>query len=441
MNSTTRSAKRSLVVSVGVVGQLLSVCALADFLGDSKANLGVRNFYFNNDNRDGHAAPSKTEEWGQGFVLDYKSGFTDGTVGFGVDALGLVGITLDSGGGRHVGSTMIPSNGDSAADSWSRLGLTAKTRFKKTEARVGTLLPKLPILVANDGRLLPQTFQGGMITSNDFDRLTLVAGKIEQATGRGSSDRTGLAVTGGQQESNGFYFAGTDFKATPQLTLQYYYATLEDYYKQHFTGLVHVLPLGEGQSFKTDLRYFKTDSDGANSSGKPGYQVSGYTRNGTGEIDNDTWSAAFTYTTGGHSLMAGYQRVSDNSAFVQLNQGSLAGDVGAGGASLWLLTDRLATTFTRAGEDTRFAQYSYNFAALGVPGLRASVMYLNGDNIKVANGSRQKEWERDTALDYVIQSGMFKGVGLGWYNAMLRSDAVRNQDQNRLVVNYTIPLL
>lgn len=68
-------------------------------------------------------------------------------------------------------------------------------------------------------------------------------------------------------------------------------------------------------------------------------------------------------------------------------------------------------------------------------------MYLNGDNIKVANGSRQKEWERDTALDYVIQSGMFKGVGLGWYNAMLRSDAVRNQDQNRLVVNYTIPLL
>jgi hypothetical protein len=437
MNST----KRALVVSVGLVGQILSVYAMADFLGDSKANLGIRNFYFNNDNRDGAAAPSKTEEWGQGFMLDYKSGFTDGMVGFGVDALGLVGITLDSGKGRHVGSSMIPSDGNSATDTWSRLELTAKARFNKTEARVGTLTPKLPILVANDGRLLPQTFQGGIVTSNDIDRLTLVAGKIEQATGRGSSDRTGLAVTGGQQESNGFYFVGADLKATPELTLQYYYATLDDYYKQHFTGLVHVLPLGEGQSFKTDLRYFKTDSDGANSSGKPGYQVSGYTHNGTGEIDNDTWSASFTYSIGGHSLMAGYQRVSDNSAFVQLNQGSLAGGVEAGGASLYLLTDRMVNTFTRAGEETKFAQYSYNFAALGVPGLKASVMYLNGDNIQVTNGSRQKEWERDTALDYAFQSGVLKGVGVGWYNGTLRSDSVRNQDQNRLIISYTIPLL
>ncbi|MDZ5431923.1 OprD family porin [Pseudomonas fluorescens] len=437
MNST----KRYWIASVGVLGHLISSYACADFVSDSKLNLGVRNFYFNNDNRDGDAAPSKTEEWGQGFMLDFKSGFTAGTIGFGVDALGLLGITLDSGGGRHVGSSMIPSDGSAADDSWSRLGLTAKTRFSKTEARLGTLIPKLPVLVANDGRLLPQTFQGAMITSNEIDRLTLVAGKIEQATGRGSSDRTGLAVTGGQQESNAFYFAGGDFKATPQLTLQYYYATLDDYYRQHFTGLVHVLPLGEGQSFKTDLRYFKTDADGANSSGKAGYQVSGFTREGTGEIDNHTWSASFTYAAGGHSLMAGYQRVSDNSAFVQLNQGSLAGGVDAGGASLGLLTDRMVTTFTRAGENTKFAQYSYNFAALGVPGLKASVMYLSGDNIKTSAGVHQKEWERDTALDYAFQSGPLKGVGVAWYNAMLRSDAVRNQDQNRLVVNYTIPLL
>ena len=57
----------------------------------------MRNFYFNNDNRDGTAAPSKTEEWAQGFMMDFKSGYTDGTAGFGVDTLGLLGITLDSG--------------------------------------------------------------------------------------------------------------------------------------------------------------------------------------------------------------------------------------------------------------------------------------------------------------------------------------------------------
>lgn len=72
---------------------LLVPAAQADFIGDSKATLTLRNYYFNNDFRDrpGAAGQSKTAEWAQGFLLDYKSGFTDGTVGFGVDALGLLG--------------------------------------------------------------------------------------------------------------------------------------------------------------------------------------------------------------------------------------------------------------------------------------------------------------------------------------------------------------
>jgi len=71
--------------------------ASADFIKDGKATLGLRNFYFNNDYRDqpGGAGQSKTEEWAQGLILNYTSGFTEGTVGLGIDALGL--------GGRHAG--------------------------------------------------------------------------------------------------------------------------------------------------------------------------------------------------------------------------------------------------------------------------------------------------------------------------------------------------
>jgi len=147
---------------------LLIPAAQAAFIEDGKATLNLRNYYFNNDMRDraGGAGQSKTAEWAQGFMLDYKSGFTDGTVGFGVDALGLLGVRLDGGAGNHRGSSMIPDDSDgSAVDEWSRLGLTGKMRLSKTEARYGTLQPKLPILVANDGRVLPQTFEGGMITS------------------------------------------------------------------------------------------------------------------------------------------------------------------------------------------------------------------------------------------------------------------------------------
>lgn len=433
-------SNKNTVVTLALGAIALSTQAQADFLSDSKATLGMRNFYFNNDNRDGSAAPSKTEEWAQGFMLDYKSGYTDGVVGFGVDALGLMGVTLDSGKGRHVGSSMIPSDSDNrAVDEWSRLGLTGKVKVSKSELRLGTLMPKLPILVANDGRLLPQTFEGGQITSSEFKDLTLTGGRIEHATGRGSSDQTGLAATGGTRESNAFDFAGGDWKITRDLTVQYYYANLEDYYTQQFFGLIHTLAISDNQSLKADLRYFKTDSSGKNSSGTSGYRISGYTQDSDGEIDNRTWSAALIYALGAHAITAGYQSVSNGSNFTQLNQGNLP-DKGAGGASLYLYTDRLIQTFTRAGERTAFGQYAYDFAALGLPGLKASVMYLSGDNIKTTSGDNQKEWERDISLDYVLQSGALKGVGFGWRNGKSNSEASRNQDQNRLIVSYSIPL-
>ena len=300
-------------ISVKLVFSSIAICgqASADFLSDSQATLGMRNFYFNNDNRDGTASPSKTEEWAQGFMLDFKSGYTDGAVGFGIDALGLLGITLDTGKGRHVGSSMIPSDNDNrAVGEWSRLGLTGKVKISKTEVRYGTLIPKLPILVANDGRLLPQTFEGGQITSSEFKDLTLMGGRIEHATGRGSTDQTGLTAMGGTRESNQFAFAGGDWKVTKDLTAQYYYAHLDNYYKQQFFGLIHTLAISENQSLKTDLRYFKTDSSGENSSGTSGYRISGYTKNGDGVIDNRIWSAAFIYSLGAHAFTAGYQSVS-----------------------------------------------------------------------------------------------------------------------------------
>lgn len=442
--------KTSLALAVAASTLGLSQVAFADFIGDSKASLTMRNFYFdqntvNTTNNNGEAS-----EWGQGFILNYQSGFTEGTVGFGVDAVGMLGVRLD-GGGRgpatvkagqdRVPGQLFPLESDgSAVDEFSKGGLTGKVRVSKTEARIGTLTPRLPILVSNDGRMLPQLFEGGMITSNEIDNLTLTAGQIEHAVGRASSNSTGLAVDGGSQASNKFYFGGGDWKINKDLTAQYYYANLEDYYKQHFAGLGHNLALGEG-SLKTDLRYFRTTSDGKN--GNAAGRTAGYSANrtfgdGTGEIDNNTWSAAFTYTLQSHALMLGYQRVSEDSNFVQLNQGGIEGSAGA---SVYLLTDRLAHSFTRAGERTTFGQYTYDFAGVGVPGLKASVAYLKGTNVQRADGTEAKEWERDVALDYVFQDGALKGLGLGWRYGVLRGNAATDVDQNRLIVSYTLPLL
>lgn len=438
-----RAIPTALLLATGSMCVQAADTATQGFWEDSKASLSMRTLYFNGDNRDGAAAPSKTEETAQGFVLRYESGFTQGTVGFGIDAQALLGITLDSGAGRHLGSGMIPNDGDSAASSWSSFGPTAKMRISKTELRYGTLLPKLPILLSNDARLLPQSFTGTQITSNDIDGLTLTSGVLEHAIGRASTDRTGLSVLGATQDSNKFYFAGGDYNVTKDLKAQYYFAQLEDFYNQNFFGLTHVLPINGTSSFTTDLRYFRTTSTGANSSAAgraQGYQVSGYTKDNNGEIDNNTWVAMITYANSGHAVSLGHQRVGDGSNFVQPNQGSLV-DKGAGGGGIYLPTDRMIQNFARAGEQTHFGQYSYDFAPLGVPGLRASIVYLKGTDIKAQNAHDQSEWERDMTLDYVLQSGSLKGLAFSLRNGKSNTDAGRNVEQNRVIINYTLSLL
>lgn len=433
----------ALAVAFGILAQQASA---AGFIEDSKASLDLRNFYFNQDNRDTNKASSK--EWGQGFILNFQSGFTEGTVGFGVDAIGLLGVRLD-GGGRSVkpeksGQERVPGalfpleSDGSGVNDYSKAGVTAKARVSKTELRVGTLLPKLPVVSYNDGRLLPQLFEGGQITSQEIDGLTLTAGQLEHTKTRSSTNDIGLGIAGttNNADTNKFYFAGGDYKLTKDLTAQYYYGNLEDFYKQHFLGLVHNYALGGG-TLKSDLRYFDSSSDGKNGSAAgraEGYTSNGYYGNGVtkGEVDNRTWSALFTYGHSGHELSAGYQQVEGDSAFPFLNQGD--------GSTAYLITDRQIGKFLAAGERTWLAGYAYDFGKLGVPGLKASVVYLSGHNIDSAESDR-KEWERDFRLDYVLQEGSLKGLGFSWRNASLRGNSTADQDENRLIVSYSLPLL
>lgn len=111
----------------------------AGLIEDSKLKLQLRNVYFNENFRDenglsaraAQTAKSERTEWAQGFLLDYQSGFTQGTLGFGVDALGLVGVKLDSGKGRS-GTGLLPVHDDGrAADEFASLGWRAKSGWRK----------------------------------------------------------------------------------------------------------------------------------------------------------------------------------------------------------------------------------------------------------------------------------------------------------------------
>lgn len=459
----------ALAVAAGI---LVSQAQAEGFLDDSKATLKLRNFYINTDNRDAAAGSaanraagvqSYNSEWGQAFQAEFQSGYTQGTVGFGLDAIGVYALRLDSSGGKSGnglgtldGGTVFPSDGGrEAVNDFSTMGLTAKAKISKTELKLGTLQPKLPVIMSNDGRLVPQWWEGGQVTSNDIKDLTLTAGKIERAKGRNSSNTEDLSISGANgggnsnaatgRRSNDFRYAGGDYKITKDLMVQYYYGNLEDFYKQHFLGLVHNWSIGPGV-LKSDLRYFNSSSDGANGHDPLYYTTGRYgsTNNGKGEVDNNLASGLFLYTVAGHTFGGGYQVSNGSSDFPWLNQGD--------GSSNYTITDMQIQKFGRAGEKTWQARYSYDFAKLGVPGATFGVVYLRGDNIdtvgvvggrRVLTSDNASEWERDITLAYVVPEGPLKNFGVMWKNASWRNDIAgqRDQDENRVILSYSLPLL
>ncbi|MEH3023370.1 MAG: OprD family outer membrane porin [Pseudomonas oryzihabitans] len=444
----------SFKCSLGVLGVALAQSSLAaGLLDDSHATLLLRNFYSNADNRDGAANPNYTQEWGQGFVLNFTSGFTRGTVGLGVDAVGMLGLRLDSGKGRHYNPTSTASNGNifptdhdgRAVEDFASLGPTLKALVSKTEFRYGTLQPKLPILMASD-RLVFQTFRGAQVESREIDGLTLTAGRIDRVKERGSTDWEGMSINGANAtrepvnpgintvrstRSNEFWYAGGQYRVNQDLTLQYYYANLTDFYRQHFLGGVYGLNLGPGR-LTTDVRFFDNRSDGANGH-DPAYYSLGYYGNGVtrGEVDSRVSSVLFTYALGNHTAGLGYQRVDGRSDAVWVNEGA--------GTTSYFITETMSGKFQRAGERSWQVRYAYDFKGWGLPGWTLRTAYWSGDHIKTATSDKQ-EWARDITLAYAFANGPAKGLTTAFRYGVFRTDMQRDTDEYRVIIDYPLSL-
>ena len=416
-----KTNKAFLVSSLAIAIALPSISQAA-FIEDGKGSLTLRNFYMNRDYRESGlpGAPvhkgktqSKSEDWGQGFLLRLESGYTEGTVGLGVDALGLVGIKLNSGAGSGGANALVRSRSTGeAADQSGFLGLTAKAKISETVLTLGTHEPLLPVVTRNDTRMLPQTFEGAQIQSKDIENFTLTAGQFRKVSLRDSTNYEDLRMASdgakGGVKSNRFNYGGATYQFIPGLTGTYFYAELKDNYSQHHANLQFLTDLTSEVKFKTDLRYFKS-SDKGNTN-----------------VDNRLASGMFSLGYAGHWLGLGYQDQSGKTGLPYF----------AGGTNPFTMNTSTYYPFLRAQEDSWQIRYDYNFAQIGVPGLNLMARYVSGDNFKIG-GQSAKEWERDIDVGYTIQSGPLKDVSLLVRNVMYRGSHTTDIDENRVIVNYT----
>ena len=407
------------IISLGGLVLALPLTSQAEgFVDDSKATLNLRNAYFNRNYTNPAYPQGKAEEWTQSFILDAKSGFTQGLVGFGVVMLGMYSQKLDGGKGTG-GTQLLPIHDDGRpADNFGRLGVAVKGKISKTEVKVGEWMPVLPVLRSDDGRSLPQTFRGGQVTSTEISGLTLYGGQFRQNSPRNDASMEDMSMNGRAAfTSDRFNFGGGEYTFNDKRTLVgVWYSELSDIYQQQYFNLSHSQPMGDW-TLGANLGFFNGKEDGSALAG---------------DMENKTTFAMLSAKYGGNTFYVGLQKLTGDSAWMRVN--------GTSGGTL--ANDSYNSSYDNAKEKSWQLRHDYNFVALGIPGLTMMNRYISGDNVHTGAITDGKEWGRESELAYTVQSGALKNLNVKWRNASIRKDFSTNEfDENRIFISYPLSLL
>ncbi|MEL7552587.1 OprD family porin [Pseudomonas protegens] len=422
--------QRICLVALGI---LSATQAMADgqadakgFVEDSSLKVLLRNAYINRDYKDGN--PDKAE-WGQGFIGTFSSGFTQGTVGVGVDAFGLYALRLDGGKGRSgAGGIDFFKQGDSgsAADDLAKAGAAVKFRFSNTVLTYGDQMPALPVLNYDNSRLLPESYTGTLITSKEIKGLELNAGHFtaesrKSAEGRDSGGLKSINVLGGS------------YQFTEQFKGALYASDVEDVLKKQYINLNYVFPLATDQSLTLDFNGYRTELDKSYAE-----------KAKAGGEDNKIWSLAATYAMGPHSFTLAHQRSTGDSHLGYAYGGYQRGQnrVGDGGNTIYL-ANSYWSDFNAEDERSWQLGYGLDFGAFGVPGLTYNVAYVRGDNITTSTTTGGSEREIFNQLKYVVQSGPAKDLSVKVRSSVLRVSQKSSEynvggNELRVFVDYPI---
>ncbi len=372
------------------------------FIADSHFDVLLRNAYINRHYK--AQGVRDRDEWGQALIANWQSGYTQGVVGFGVDAIGQYAVRLDGGRGRSGagGIDFFKQGHDGKAKSdLAKFGATAKMRISNTVISYGTQRPELPVVSADNSRLLAETFTGAMITSKEITGLEVNAGYLTDEQ-RKSDDRHNSGL-------KSLSFGGASYQFNDQFSGSFYASNVEQTLNKQYLGLSYKQPLATEQSLAVNFN---------------GYN-SRLTKKYASQLDtgrsNTIWSLAANYTWWIHTFKLAYQQ-SDGSTGYQYGGYRDQGGVGDGGNSIWL-DNSYWSDFNGKGERSWQAAYGIDFAGLGIPGLAYNIAYVRGDNIKTNQTSNGHEHELFNQIQYTVQSGAAKNLTLKLRYSILRVSA------------------
>lgn len=403
------------------------------FFDDAKSDVLLRNFYLSNDYRSPMpSGKNYKQEWAQGFIGNFSSGFTEGTVGFGIDAHAFAGLKLDGGKG-HSGTGLLPVDSDGRSENnYSSAGGALKLKASRTTLAFGEMTVETPVFDTSDKRLQPEYATGFLLNSAEFDNVNLVAGHFTAFKNQDSSSGKGdFYGYGANTEAGGISFVGADLFSSSPVGGALYASELSDTWHQYY-GNLHFKQSG----ILLDANLYHTRDTG---------------RALAGEIDNTAFSLSGKYSFGAHAVMLGWQRINGDTPFDFV-----------GGDSIYLANSIKYADFNGANERSWQARYDLDLGAFGIPGLNFMTRYVSGSHIDGSHapkggaynpfdadsgdyqpqqGNGGKHWERDIDLKYVVQSGTAKDLSVQLSHVTHRAnEAQAGDDIDRIYVVIQYPL-
>ncbi|WP_248915030.1 OprD family porin [Pseudomonas moorei] len=397
------------------------------FVEDSSLSSLTRLQYMNRDFKDGYSNPTNggksgyRQDTGAAERIKYSSGFTQGTIGVGVDAYAMGTVKLDGGRGRAGNAMFKLDNDGSEAQTQSAAGGAVKFRVSDTVAKYGNQVVVNPVFSTSDSRLLPEIATGTLVTSNEIKNLELNAGHftaLRTQTGQ-FNDSAGLDSAD---------FASATYKFTPDLLAGVAASDVENNFKKQYLNVNYTLPIVEGQSLNFDLNAYNTKSQGQELSGK---------------VDNKLWSLATAYSLGAHRFTVAYQRSTGATPYAYGVDGSDA---------VYVANSIQISDFDGAQERSWQGRYDLNMASYGIPGLSFMTRYVYGDNIRTTEGPEGRERELNVEVKYVMQDGPAKDLSFrvraayfrandAYITAANNNDVGPSNDDIRLIINYPLNIL
>ncbi|MDM1262839.1 outer membrane porin, OprD family [Acinetobacter indicus] len=394
---------KKLTLAVLVQAALISTAVASEqseskgFVEDANGSVLFRTGFIHRDKTNGVKDQSS---YAQTAIVQLESGYTQGTVGVGVGAVGDWSFKLGS--NNNSANNMIPrDNNGEPYDQWARGGVNVKARISNTEVRYGTQVLDLPVLASNTARLVPEYFTGVLATSREIDGLELTAGKF---TKNQFSDQ----IATDQNDLDRAIVWGARYQVNDQLNTAYFGVDNKDRLERHYANVNYKLPLANQSSLTFDFSGYHTDWD---------REANGRLYSHIGSADdkfqNSIWAISTAYNTGPHNIMVAYQQNTGNTGYDY----NLGPGIADGGQTIYMPNSYLSD-FIGNDEKSVQLQYSLNFDQYGVPGLNWTSAFVYGWDIKatdnVGNMISDNEHEREffNQVKYTVQSGFAKDASL-----------------------------